>query len=99
MMNSKLAKKMRAAHEKQARSIRRSKCYDDVKKTFDVEYQVASEVAKAREDAGMTQQEVAAAMGTTQSVISRIERGANVSIETLERYVTACGHHLQVRVV
>jgi transcriptional regulator with XRE-family HTH domain len=49
--------------------------------------------------AGLTQNEVAMAMGTTQSVISRIERGTNVSIETLERYVSVCGRHLQVQVV
>jgi transcriptional regulator with XRE-family HTH domain len=73
--------------------------FDRVKREFDIEYEVAQEVAKARKDAGLTQQELATAMGTTQSVISRIERGANISIETLDRYVAACGHHLKIQVV
>jgi len=90
---------MRKAHEAQARKIRRLPCYDGVKRDFSIEYQVSSELAKARREAKMTQSQVAEAMSTTQSVISRIERGTNVSIETLERYVAACGRHLQVTVV
>ena len=99
MMNRKLVQKLRGEHEKQAASIRAGKRFDAVKHEFNIEYEVAREVAKAREDAGMTQREVAVAMGTTQSVISRIERGANISIETLDRYVSACGHHLSIQVV
>jgi len=98
-MNRTLEKKMRTAHERQASGIKKTRDYAKIKRDFDVEYEVAREVAKARADAGMTQRQLAEAMGTTQSVISRIERGANVSIETLQRYVTACGHSLQVRVV
>jgi ribosome-binding protein aMBF1 (putative translation factor) len=90
---------MRVAHRAQAEQIRRSPSYERVKGKFEIEYQVALELSKARQKAGMTQRDVADAMGTTQSVISRIERGTNVSIETLERYVSACGRHLQVRVV
>ena len=98
-MNRKLVSKLRNAHERQAHSIRENACFDTVKHDFEIEYAVAREVAKARSDAGMTQADVAAAMGTTQSVISRIERGANVSIETLNRYVFACGRHLRIQVV
>ena len=98
-MNRMLVRKLRNGHERQAKSIRAGKSFDTVKRDFDIEYEVAREVVKARADAGMTQAEVAAAMGTTQSVISRIERGANVSIETLDRYVSACGHHLKIQVV
>ncbi len=98
-MNRLLESKLRGRHEKEARRIRKFGSFKSVKQDFDVEYRVAKEVAKAREEAGMTQKEVAMAMGTTQSVISRIERGANVSIETLDRYVSACGHHLEIRVV
>ena len=98
-MNRKLVQKLRGEHEKQAVGIRAGKRFDAVKREFDIEYEVAREVAKARENAGMTQREVAVAMGTTQSVISRIERGANISIETLDRYVSACGHHLSIQVV
>jgi predicted transcriptional regulator len=98
-MNRSVKSKLRAAHSAQAEAIRSLPSYRRVKGEFDLEYQVAVELSKARQKAGMTQREVADVMGTTQSVISRIERGANVSIETLERYVSACGRHLQVRVV
>ncbi len=98
-MNRKLQKRLRAGHRAQAEAIRTRPEYARVKNEFELEYEVALELAKARKTAGMTQAEVANAMGTTQSVISRIERGANVSIETLERYVAACGRHLEIRVV
>jgi len=38
-------------------------------------------------------------MGTTQSVVSRIEHGGNVSVDTLVRYAKACGGRLQLKVV
>jgi ribosome-binding protein aMBF1 (putative translation factor) len=99
MMNKNLERKLRKGHEKQAEKIRKKACFNRVKEESEIEYQVACEMAKARANAGLTQVEVAAAMETTQSVISRIERGANVSIETLERYASACGHHLKIQVV
>ena len=98
-MNKIVANKMMEEHNKQADAIRSLPCYGSVKRDFSIEYQVASELAKARRSAKLTQKQVAKAMATTQSVISRIERGTNVSIETLERYVTACGRHLQVKVI
>ncbi len=98
-MNKDLADKMIKHQNRQVDAIRSLSCYDSVKRDFSIEYQVASELSKARRGAKLTQQQVAKAMSTTQSVISRIERGTNVSIETLERYVAACGRHLQVKVV
>ena len=38
-------------------------------------------------------------LGITQGVVSRIERGRNVSIDTLVRYATACGGKLKVQLV
>ena len=61
-------------------------------------HQVASELAAARKEAGLTQAQIAAIMGTTQSVVSRIERGANISVETISRYAHACGKRLEVHV-
>ena len=97
-MNKKLVQKLRKNHEAQARQIAGGNAYDRVRREFEIEYEVAREVAKARQEAGLTQREVAVAMGTTQSVISRIERGTNVSIETLDRYAAACGRHLKIQV-
>jgi transcriptional regulator with XRE-family HTH domain len=49
-----------------------------------------------RTAAGLSQRELAARMGTTQSVISRLEEGggARNRIDTLARVATALGRHL-----
>ncbi len=51
-----------------------------------------------RTEAGLSQRELAARMGTTQSVISRLEEGggARNRIDTLGRVATALGRHLVV---
>lgn len=51
-----------------------------------------------RTGAGLSQRELAARMGTTQSVISRLEEGggARNRIDTLARVATALGRHLVV---
>jgi transcriptional regulator with XRE-family HTH domain len=48
--------------------------------------------------AGLSQRELAARMGTTQSVISRLEEGSGARnrIDTLARVATALGRHLVV---
>jgi ribosome-binding protein aMBF1 (putative translation factor) len=89
---------MRAATAAQAEAIRKQPCYQAVSREFSVEYEVARELAEARRGAGLTQAEIAALMGTTQSVVSRIESGTNVSVETVARYAAACGRRLQVRI-
>jgi len=91
--------KMRTAHEKQAKKIRRKPEFEKVSKAFDVEYSIAKELHKARTKSHLSQVQIAERMGTTQSVVSRIERGGNVSIDTLVRYATACGGKLKVQVI
>ena len=51
-----------------------------------------------RTDAGLSQRELAARMGTTQSVVSRLEEGggARNRIDTLARVATALNRHLVV---
>ena len=51
-----------------------------------------------RTEAGLSQRELAARMGTTQSVISRLEEGggARNRIDTLARVATALGRHLML---
>ncbi|MEI8356126.1 MAG: helix-turn-helix transcriptional regulator [Deltaproteobacteria bacterium] len=50
----------------------------------DIEVRLAIQIAKAREKSHMTQGQLAKAVGTTQSVISRIERAnQNLTIKTL----------------
>ena len=50
------------------------------------------ELAARRQDAGLSQTEIAARMGTSQSAVARLESGeADVRTSTLERYAAALG--------
>ena len=67
--------------------------YDELEE----EFALASALIKARGDADMTQEQVAAAMGTTQAVIARLESGRVMpSTRTLERFARATGTKLRV---
>lgn len=74
-----------------------AKAYADL----ELEYQVASQMLKARSRAGLTQDAVAERMGTTKSAISRLESAGKhaPSLSTLERYAAAVGCDLQVKFV
>lgn len=64
------------------------------------EFALAIALIKAREKSGMTQAEVARHMGTTQSVVARIESGQNpLNLKTLQRYAEAVGRRIQVKLV
>lgn len=53
----------------------------------------------AREQAGLTQQQVAERMGTKKSAISRLENNAgDVRLSTLQRYAEAVGRRLVIEV-
>ena len=51
----------------------------------------AKQLAVQREKQGMSQTFVAAMMGTSASVVSKLEAGADVKISTLMRYCQAIG--------
>ncbi len=64
------------------------------------EFELARELIAARMKAGLTQGDVAARMGTTQSVVARIERDrGRPSIRTVQRFASAVGAHAVVRMV
>jgi transcriptional regulator with XRE-family HTH domain len=66
------------------------------------EFAFLDEVLKARAQAGLTQAEVAARIGTTQSAIARLESPQpkhSPSIATLQRYAKALGCRVQLRLV
>src|ERR1700749_2968138 len=53
------------------------------------------ELAQRRQQAGLSQTEVAARMGTSQSAVARLEAGAaDVRASTLERYAAAVGSQI-----
>ena len=59
---------------------------------------LAEALVGRRTKLGLTQTEVAARMGTSQSAVARIESGdADVRLSTLERYAAALGHEIQWR--
>jgi transcriptional regulator with XRE-family HTH domain len=66
------------------------------------EFEILDEILKARAEAGLTQAELAARIGTTQSAVARLETAMgkhSPSIGTLKRYASALGYRLQVRLV
>ncbi|MBI4006572.1 MAG: helix-turn-helix transcriptional regulator [Gammaproteobacteria bacterium] len=74
-----------------------------VRKAYDElapEYEIARELIKARSRAGLTQSDVAKLMGTTQSVIARMESGSALpSMNSLVRYAKVTGSRAVVKLV
>ncbi len=61
------------------------------------EFALAGALIEARSKADMTQEQVAEAMGTTQTVIARLESGRTMpSTRTLERFAKATGTRLRI---
>ena len=61
------------------------------------EFALASALIKARGDADLTQEQVAAAMGTSQAFVARLESGKVLpSTRTLERFAKAT--HTKLRI-
>ncbi len=62
------------------------------------EFTLAAAIIEARSRAGLSQQELAARMGTTQPVVARLESGrSRPSTRTLERIARATGSRLVIR--
>ena len=62
------------------------------------EFELVRELIAARLRAGLTQGDVAALMGTTQSVVARIESGRGTpSMRTVQRFASAVGARAVVR--
>ncbi|MDP2810127.1 MAG: helix-turn-helix transcriptional regulator [Rhodocyclaceae bacterium] len=63
------------------------------------EYAIAREMIAARARAGLSQSEVAQRMGTTQSVVARLESGKRPpSMRTVQRFAQAVGGHAVLRI-
>jgi transcriptional regulator with XRE-family HTH domain len=63
------------------------------------ELRLAAGLTALREQAGLSQRELAKRIGVSQPRIAAIERSRNVTIELLEQYVEALGGRLEVSVV
>lgn len=74
---------------------RTQQAYDDLADEFDM----ARQLIEARTRADLTQTEVALQMGTTQSVIARLESGKRPpSLRTVQRYAEAVGGGVVLRI-
>jgi transcriptional regulator with XRE-family HTH domain len=61
------------------------------------EFSLAAALIEARARAGLTQEQVAQRMKTTQAVVARLEGGGSMpSPRTLERYAKATGTRLKI---
>lgn len=88
---------------KSLKDLKRDMLADPATRTaFDAqaeEYAIARELIAARARAGLSQGEVAQRMGTTQSVVARLESGKRLpSMRTVERFAQAVGGHLVFRI-
>ena len=84
---------------------RRALARPEVRAAYDAsaeEFAFLDEVLKARAESGLTQAEVAARVGTTQSAIARLESAEptqSPSIATLQKYARALGYTVELRLV
>jgi len=92
---------VRHDHKAFLAKARLRKGFSEAYEALDLEYQVADQLLKARARAGLTQDAVAARMGTTKSAISRLESAGKhaPSLSTLKRYAQAVGCDILVKLV
>jgi len=63
------------------------------------EFKLGVMLRQAREEAGLTQEELARRINTKKTAISRIENHAeDIKLSTLEKFVSALGKHLTISV-
>ena len=80
-------------HKKWLKEPKYRKAYE----ALEEEFVLASAVIEARNRAGLTQQELARKMGTTQPVVARLESGGTrPSMRTLDRLAKATGSRLLI---
>jgi ribosome-binding protein aMBF1 (putative translation factor) len=85
--------KVSELHQKWMKSKEYREAHDDLAP----EFAIARAVIEARAAAGLTQEQLAQRMDTTQSVIARLESGrTRPSTQTLERLAAATGTRLKI---
>ncbi len=83
--------------EEAAKSWSEDPAYRAAYDALEGEFALASAMIEARAAAGMTQQQVAEAMGTTQGVVARLESGRVMPpSRTLQRFAEATGTRLRI---
>jgi len=88
-----MAKTMKQKHLELMNDPEYAKHYQDQEEEFNI----ARELIQARTKIGLTQEEVARRMGTTQSAVARMESGKpQPSLKSLKRYAQATGSKIKI---
>jgi DNA-binding XRE family transcriptional regulator len=92
---------VRHDHKAFLEKISKRRGFSEAYEALEVEYALAHEMLAARSRAGLTQEAVAARMGTTKSAISRLEAAGKhaPSVASLKRYAAAVGCTLKIELV
>ncbi len=62
-------------------------------------FRIGVMLKQARLEAGLTQDEIATAIGTRKTAISRLENHVqDVKLSTVEKYAKALGKHVEIRI-
>jgi len=72
---------------------------DERVREIEDELRLAAGLTALREEAGLSQRQLAERIGVSQPRIVAIEHSQNVTIDVLDQYVQALGGHLEVSVV
>jgi len=83
--------------------MKRSGVMAEIERIEREEGELLDALLKARQEAGLTQAELAARMGTQAPAVARLEKSLatgkhSPSVATLRRYVQACGKNLRLQV-
>jgi predicted transcriptional regulator len=71
---------------------RRRTSFPGLQEMLDRRRALITELVAARKERGLSQTEIAAQMGTSQSAVARLERGdVDARLSTVERYAAALG--------
>ncbi len=88
--NKTLNQVMKEKFSSEERAVIREKAQEKV---------AAIRLQQVRKSHHITQKELAASMGLSQSALSELERRPNITLGTMQRYVEALGGHLEVNAV
>lgn len=64
---------------------------------FEAEMAFKQELIDARKSKSLTQKDISRMTGLSQQAISRMERGANGTLETVIRYLSSIGYSLSIK--
>ncbi len=77
---------------------RKNPAFPDLLREAETRRKLARKLAALREKKALSQTVVAARMGTSASVVSKLESGGDVKLSTLQRYCAAIGEKFAVAV-